>query len=97
MTPKRGWYVVVALVLAMVLVLAMASVAVARFDEFGGSTAAAPYAPYTAGPVVPSAEAYAPYDAGPVIHASDKALFAPYTSPITGVGDHARLGNYLVR
>jgi hypothetical protein len=65
----------IALVLALALIVPMATVAYAVVDEFGGGTFAAPYAPYTAGPVV-SEEPYAPYVAGPVIHTSD---YAPFT------------------
>jgi len=74
---------VLAVVFAAVLVLsmAMASIALARVDQFGGSgsspTISAPYAPYTAGPVV-SEEPYAPYTAGPVVRES--APYAPYTA-----------------
>ena len=75
----------------LVVILAMASVALARVDEFGGAPAAAPYAaytvvpyaPYTAGPVVKETpfapyteEPYAPYTAGPVVR---EVPYAPYT------------------
>jgi hypothetical protein len=68
-------------VAVLVLSMLMASVALARVDQFGGSgsspTSVAPYAPYTAGPVV-SEEPYAPYTAGPVVRES--APYAPYTA-----------------
>ena len=48
----------------------------------------APYAPYTAGPVVGEARPYAPYEARPVIHESDLQSarpYAPYTAgPVVG-------------
>jgi hypothetical protein len=63
------------------LIFAMAPAAVAVPDEFGGGAYVAPYAPYTAGPVVSeqAARPYAPYEAGPVIHKSDRP-YAPYTA-----------------
>jgi hypothetical protein len=83
----------VALVVAgLLLALTMSSVAFARVDELGGTYfSAAPYAPYTAGPVVPevkgpyaafSAVPYAPYTAGPVVREVKGAVvaYAPYTA-----------------
>jgi len=74
----------------LVLSVAVASIALARVDQFGGSgsspTLSAPYAPYTAGPVV-SEEPYAPYTAGPVVREvkpfapfTDTTPYAPYTA-----------------
>ena len=66
------WRGCVVLALAVALVLTMTQIAFAIADEFGGASFTAPYAPYTAGPVVnEDVEPYAPYEAGPVIHASD--------------------------
>jgi len=79
-----------ALVLAVVLVLSVASIAMARVDQFGAGafTAASapfttaepePYAPYTAGPVVSEeSKPYAPYTAGPVVGTTEP--YAPYTA-----------------
>lgn len=69
-------------VFALVLVfsMAIASVALARLDQFGGApvaTVETPYAPYTAGPVV-AEEPYAPYTAGPVVR--EIPPYAPYTA-----------------
>lgn len=68
---------VLVVVFAAVLVLSvmMASVALARLDQFGGASVTVPYAPYTAGPVV-AEEPYAPYTAGPVVR---EVPFAPFT------------------
>ena len=81
MTPKSDWSHAVGqwkgwtlLVFAFVLVFAMASVAVAQLYTDGGLSAA-PYAPYTAGPVVNEVP-YAPYTAGPVVR---EVPYAPYT------------------
>jgi len=79
-----------ALALAIVLVFSTATIAMARFDQFGGSTVGAasapfttvepePYAPYTAGPVVREEfRPYAPYTAGPVVRSTEP--YAPYTA-----------------
>jgi|GEM_PF-3546659 len=85
MTSRRGrsadprrWLLRVVFVAVLALSLAMASIAVARLDPFGGAPVAAPYAPYTAGPVVPEEEQYAPYTAGPVV--PEVPPYAPYTA-----------------
>ena len=77
----------IGLVMAFVLVMSMESAAFAIVDQFGGASYSAPYAPYTAGPVVPEAEAedtrpYAPYTAGPVVpeQEADTRPYAPYTA-----------------
>lgn len=91
MTPMNGWMkrptrtsTWVVLVIALVALLSTASVAIARYDEGGGPLVARPYAPYTAGPVVPSTplEPYAPYTAGPVVPNTplDTRPYAPYTA-----------------
>ena len=77
------------LAIAAMLVVVAAPVAVAMLDQYGGSAFSAPYAPYTAGPVVGEARPYAPYEAGPVIHESDLQSaarpYAPYTAgPVVG-------------
>lgn len=95
----------IALTMVLVLTLTIASIAVARVDEFGGATFAAPYAPYTAGPVVPDTESrpYAPYTAGPVVPETklDSRPYAPYTAgpvvPDSSVEPpvNPRIGNFL--
>jgi hypothetical protein len=69
--PWMAWLLVV---LALVFVVTMASVALGQLYTDGGGSSA-PYAPYTAGPVVPDAQ-YAPYTAGPVVH---EVPYAPYS------------------
>jgi hypothetical protein len=75
-----------ALIVALVFVLAMPSVALAIHDPYGGASYSAPYAPYTAGPVVREESAdtrpYAPYTAGPVVReeAAETRPYAPYTA-----------------
>jgi len=93
----------IGLVTAFVLVMSMASAAFAIVDEYGGASYSAPYAPYTAGPVVPEQEGdtrpYAPYTAGPVVPEIETRPYAPYTAgPTVGSdvpGQNPRLGNYL--
>jgi hypothetical protein len=82
-------WIVFALVAALALVLATASLAFARMDPYDGSgVPVKPYAPYTAaedvayapyvtGPVIHEPTPYAPYVTGPVIHESTP--YAPYT------------------
>lgn len=85
-SPKelRRKFLSVVFAVTLVLSVAMASTALACVDQFGGSgsfpTPSAPYAPYTAGPVV-SVEPYAPYTAGPVVR--EVKPFAPYTETTT--------------
>ena len=71
----------VALTAAVALILAStAAFAYALADEFGGSSFTAPYAPYTAGPVVrEDTRPYAPYTAGPVVREEFRP-YAPYTA-----------------
>lgn len=88
------------LLIVLAVVLATASVAVARLDEFGGTPLSLPYAPYTAGPVVGDSEPepYAPYTAGPVVR--EERPYAPYTAgPVVEEESAApeRIGNYLLR
>lgn len=81
---RHGRWALIGLgVLTLVLVLALAPLAYAKQDQFGGTgglaepfapyTESEPYAPYTAGPVVredesaSTTEPYAPYTAGPVV------------------------------
>jgi hypothetical protein len=69
----------VTVVVVTVALVSMGSVAAfARPDEFGGAAFTAPYAPYTAGPVV-NEEPYAPYTAGPVVREETRP-YAPYTA-----------------
>lgn len=76
-TPAR----LLAIIMVFVLVMTIASVAVARLDRFGAGPFSAPYAPYTAGPVVSEVEPYAPYTAGPVVREQfDTRPYAPYTA-----------------
>lgn len=66
------------LVLAVVVVLAALVAAATLIDWSGESAVVEPYAPYTAGPVVPEDfRPYAPYTAGPVV---DERPYAPYTA-----------------
>jgi hypothetical protein len=88
MTPRSGWSRALTqprrwavLALALVFIFAMTSLAVARVDQFGGASQSVPYAPYTAGPVVPDERPYAPYTAGPVVpEVSEPLPYAPYTA-----------------
>ena len=102
----NSWKKWVVLAATLVLVVAMTSVAYARFDEFGGASFTAVYAPYTAGPVVAEEEPYAPYTAGPVVR-EEPIPYAPYTAgpvvretpyaPYTAPSKSERLGhNFLV-
>ncbi len=79
--PKVLWRSV-ALTAAVALILATtAGFAFALLDEFGGASFTAPYAPYTAGPVVrEETRPYAPYTAGPVVREDDSRPYAPYTA-----------------
>ena len=72
----------VALTAAVALILAStAGFAYALVDEFGGASFTAPYAPYTAGPVVrEETRPYAPYTAGPVVRENELRPYAPYTA-----------------
>jgi hypothetical protein len=69
MTP-RSWQKLAVLVVALALIVPMATFAFAAVDEFGGATFATQYAPFTE-----------PYEWGPVIHKSDLAPYAPFTEP----------------
>ena len=77
------------LAIAAMLMVAATPVAVAMVDQYGAGAFSAPYAPYTAGPVVaetparPYAPYTAPYETGPVIHESELQSarpYAPYTA-----------------
>jgi len=69
-------------VMVFVLVMTVASVAVARIDRFGAGPFSAPYAPYTAGPAVDVDDYSAPYSVGPHIPTTPPSLapYAPYTA-----------------
>jgi hypothetical protein len=75
----RRWSMWVAFFAALMLTMLMATAAFAILDEFGGASYTAPYAPYTAGPVVAELEEYAPYTAGPVVREEFRP-YAPYTA-----------------
>ncbi|HET6352354.1 MAG TPA: hypothetical protein VFG89_09535 [Coriobacteriia bacterium] len=81
MTPKRMWKRAgragIVTMLSLALIMSMATTVFAQTAQSGEGDFAAPYAPYTAGPVVSEERPYAPYTAGPVVR---ETPYAPYTA-----------------